>query len=1347
MHTFLKPAIAAIALWLIALSTFGQAPDITYTTPNVYILGAEITLLSPSNTGGAVPATIYCETKIVAGTGQFGNVNGDAAAAQFKLPYGISMDAEGNTYIAESGGGIRMISASGQVSSIAADALPGPPFNVPKLNNPRGVVKDKSGNLFVANYSNHNILKITPAGIITVFAGINQSGTADGPGDVANIINPNGIAIDKDDNLYVSDGNNAIRKISPSGYVYTLAGQPAAGTLDGVGPGAKFNKPAGLAVDKDGNIYVADPGGFVIRKITPNGLVTTIAGSGSFGTGDGNGAAANFQFPVGITVDPSGNLYVTDGGVGTVRRISPDGEVKTIAGGGPVGAESGVGANVHFSSPSGITIGPDGNLYVAEYGKNAIKRVIATGYTIDKALPAGLVFDPKTGIITGTPTVLWPATNYTVTAYNAAGSSKFIMSIEVDDVAKPVINGSSASGTITACVGTASANYQTVLVAGTNLTNDAIVIAPANFEVSLTPLGGYGSTVIIPLADLELPPDGDGIAVYVRSAATAPAGNLTGTVLLKSAGATDIQVPVSGMVSQIMTLGVSINQQILGCPGEQVILVALTPNPPNNLNYQWYVNGNPRGGNSVNFISSEISSTDVITVTMTNTVDCTTSPSVTSAPASPMYIPLVTPLVTAEQPDLACPGESVMFVANTHGTENVSSAYRWEINNIDQHNNSKTFQAPATITAGDRVTVTLTNTSVCGPLSATSASISPMYIPVVPPVVTVEQPDLACLGQSVMFVANSHGTETANSVYRWEINNIDQHNGNKTFPAPVTITAADKVTVTLTNTSDCGPLSATSAPVSPEYTTPVVPPVVTVEQPNLACPGQSVMFVANTHGTEVVNSAYRWEINNIDQHNNNKTFTAPVTITAADKVTVTLTNTSDCGPLSATSAPVSPEYTTPVVPPVVTVEQPNLACPGQSVMFVANTHGTEVVNSAYRWEINNIDQHNNNKTFTAPVTITAADKVTVTLTNTSDCGPLSATSAPVSPEYTTPVVLPVVTVEQPDLACPGQSVMFVANTHGTEVANSAYRWEINNIDQHNNNKTFTAPATITAIDKVSVTLTNTSDCGPLSATSSPISPSYNSPLTPIVTINHSSFYPACEGIDQTFTAASPNPGVNPNYQWQLNHVNVGGNSDKFKSSTLKNGDVLTCTISSSGQCAIPGISKEFFIQTNELPTVAFNGNVTIKKGESITLSPILSNGIVNYSWSPSVGLSNLAVSSPNASPTVTTTYTLTVASAGGCQASASIKVNVLEQMLIPNAFTPNGDGVNDTWRITGLAAYPNCTVNVFNRYGAGIFRSVGYSKDWNGSFNGYVLPSGTYYYVVDLKDGNKPLSGYVVLLK
>ncbi len=413
-------------------------PVITYTTPNVYAINKVITALKPTNTGGDVPATVYGTTTIFAGTGQIGAADGAGNTAQFTIPYGITTDADMNVYITEGVSRLRQIQPDGFVTTIGADGNPGAPFNVPKYNTPKGVVRDKAGNLFIANYGNHNILKVTPDGIVTVFAGGSPGGGfKDGQGTAATITWPNSIAIDADDNLYVTDYTSRIRKISPSGYVYTIAGDGKEATIDGKYTSSSFNKPGGIAVDAAGNIYVTEMAGNVIRKITPGGDVTTFAGSGQFAVADGTGTAASFAGPSGITVDKSGNLYITQLQPGLIRRITPDQVVTTIAGGGVVGANEGVGSNAYFNSPPGVVTGADGNLYIAD-ATNFIKKVIATGYTIDKQLPAGLTFDVKTGIITGTPTVLWPPTNYTVTAYNGGGSSSFVVNIEVKDVVPPV---------------------------------------------------------------------------------------------------------------------------------------------------------------------------------------------------------------------------------------------------------------------------------------------------------------------------------------------------------------------------------------------------------------------------------------------------------------------------------------------------------------------------------------------------------------------------------------------------------------------------------------------------------------------------------------------------------------------------------------------------------------------------------------------------------------------------------------------------------------------------------------------------------------------------------------------
>ena len=163
--------------------------------------------------------------------------------------------------------------------------------------------------------------------------------------------------------------------------------------------------------------------------------------------------------------------------------------------------------------------------------------------------------------------------------------------------------------------------------------------------------------------------------------------------------------------------------------------------------------------------------------------------------------------------------------------------------------------------------------------------------------------------------------------------------------------------------------------------------------------------------------------------------------------------------------------------------------------------------------------------------------------------------------------------------------------------------------------------------------------------------------------------------------------------------------------------------------------------------VAFNNSPAIFAGSGVRLNPAINGDITEYSWSPAIGLSDAGSKSPIANPPVTTTYSLTVTLAGGCTASASVTVRVLEQVVIPNVFTPNGDGINDLWDIKNLSEYPACTVDVFNRNGQLVFHSVGYGKPWSGTYNGNPLPTGTYYYVIDLKDGRKKHAGAVTIIK
>ena len=230
---------------------------------------------------------------------------------------------------------------------------------------------DTAGNLYVTDAGAHNVRKITPAGVITTVAGSGTFASADGNGLLASFESPGGIVIDSSGNLFVGDAKaHVIRKITPAGDVTTFAGKTdTAGSADGTGTAASFNDPSGLAIDAANNLYIADAINNKIRKITPAGVVTTFAGSGATGSANGTGTAATFNLPVNLSIDSEGFLYVAESQGNLIRKISPSGKVTTLAGGGTGGDTADTGAGAAFHGPTSVVFDKSKTLYVADGNK------------------------------------------------------------------------------------------------------------------------------------------------------------------------------------------------------------------------------------------------------------------------------------------------------------------------------------------------------------------------------------------------------------------------------------------------------------------------------------------------------------------------------------------------------------------------------------------------------------------------------------------------------------------------------------------------------------------------------------------------------------------------------------------------------------------------------------------------------------------------------------------------------------------------------------------------------------------------------------------------------------------
>jgi ABC-type branched-subunit amino acid transport system substrate-binding protein/sugar lactone lactonase YvrE len=329
----------------------------------------------------------------LAGDGHRGYRDGPGPQARFAGPIGgMAIDRQGNLYLPDPfANRIRRITPDGMVSTLAGTGSPGyvdGPIATAQFSGPTGLAVDAAGNVYVADGGNQRIRIIQTDGTVTTLAGTGEPGYRDGPAGEAQFNAPFDVAVSSTGVLYVADaGNDRIRAISPDGMVTTLAGSGGRGFKDGPPEQAEFNGPWKLTLAADGTLYVADGvaifvrGNHAIRRVASDGTVSTVAGTGRPGLEDGPAIEAGFYWPEDVDVDAFGNIYVADSHSSRIRVITPEGVVYTLAGSGRMGYADGPGPEAAFLGPVGVLVDGSGHLFVSEYASLRI-RVIDLPHTL-----------------------------------------------------------------------------------------------------------------------------------------------------------------------------------------------------------------------------------------------------------------------------------------------------------------------------------------------------------------------------------------------------------------------------------------------------------------------------------------------------------------------------------------------------------------------------------------------------------------------------------------------------------------------------------------------------------------------------------------------------------------------------------------------------------------------------------------------------------------------------------------------------------------------------------------------------------------------------------------------------
>lgn len=1170
---------------------------------------------------------------------------------------------------------------------------------------------DATGHIYVSDLNNHRVLKFPPGSTQSTVGVIVAGGN--GPGAALNQLHdPGGIFLDGAGNLYVADmGNHRVLRFPP-GADETTDGLVVAGGA-GLGQGFnQFNSPISIYIDAAGRLYVADRDNHrVLRYPDAHGTNKTgviVAGNGMSGVN-----LNQLDQPVSITMYDH-RLLVSEYRNHRVTSWDPENpNIGTVVAGNIAGWGNGPD-RLHF--PTGISVDSAGLLYIADSDNDRIVGwplgpVPATtgiaqidhgeGATDDQLNQPLAVYREGVNSFIVLDLINNRVQQFTrsiATTYTATEAGSYHVIVTHDDgtteTSGNVIIQTSHTPTVTITPGTPT------ICAGTTTS----FIATATYEGS-TPtytwkLNGIDLPVVGPVYDPPTLLAGDEVSVVMHPSLdagclTVPAA--TSNLVQVALHPTPTMEPIAG-ANNICLNGSTTLSNTTAAPSHTWKSLAPT------IVTIDAASGQVRGIGT---------GTALIKYYATSAAGC-----MDSTAATIRVDALITSSVDVRSTHTtSCKGKLVTFTASGTNT-GATPDYTWLVNGVNAGVSGPTFSAD-TLTHQAMVQAILTPSADIACKASATVTSAPLTVTVYPlPVVAPITGNTFLCDNSATQLSNN----TANATAVWK--------------------SLQETIATVDGTGKVQGIDAGQTPIrfiatSPDGCVDSVQTVVKVGQLPVMAPITGIAAICLHSNTQLATAGTGGVWTSLNPAVAKVDATGKVLGKAAGTSAIRFIATSadGCKDSVERTVTVNALYT----PTLYVSASANAVCQGDPITFTA-VAGPAGATPRFEWFVNNTSTGKPGISYTSS-TLQKGDVVHVVMTPSADASCVS------SPTINSMAIM--VTVGLPPAMKPitGNAVLCSGTTSQLATATTGVSGAWRSLH--------TGVATVSSTGLVSGLTAGTAVIRYVGTTpigcrdSVDLTVTVNTSVTPSITIdaNHPD---TCTGVAIRFSANAIQGGTQPGYQWQVNRTPAGTGA-RWSSTTLRQGDVVRCVLTSNATCAVPPSvnSNEIVLAVHALPVINAGPDKTILRGETVLLEGRVSDDVAAISWTPLAGLQQVNTATPVAGPATTTRYRLEAATAKGCSASDDVLVSVIESVKVPNAFSPNGDGIHDTWEIPDLGYVAQVEIQVFNRNGQPVYLASSYQrgKGWNGAYKGYVLPAGTYYYVIDLKNGKPKLSGAVTLLK